>query len=397
MPAKLDRCVASVMESGKTEEQAYAICNAQFSDTYRGTFNDAAIFDPTEKTALSVRDGVLEYLGVELGMQPPDQIFTVYRSPATIANAAMKMRGLAITDGHVTLDAPAPSEGGFVAEAEMVDAADPLTGTTIAIRNKLSISDTLRAMVEAGRRELSLGYNAELVPHDGEYDFEQRDIQPHHLAMVDRGRCGPMCSFIDRKPTNEDEAMPKLHKAFTDEDGAMNLQQIVELATALPEAIKSVPVDQLQELLPALQQIVEAAKGVMPATEEDEPAAPMGGEEPVEMEDEDMPTDEEKEKQFSDAVAAATEKRIVGIVDKAIKTHATVIEKARGFLPENYTFADKSTVQIMRDALATDTTEQFADSELPLAFKMLKKVESNYKKFGDEQPGGLSHLKNKEL
>ena len=396
MPAKLDRCVKSVMESGKDEQTAHAICNAQLKDSFRGSFNDKAVFDPTEKTALSVRDGVLEYLGAELGLEPADEIFTVYRSPATIANTAMKMRGLPITDEHVDLDLPAPSNGGFVSEAAMVDAHDELTNTTIAIRNKLAIGDTLLAMVEAGKRELSLGYNAELVPHT-EYDFEQRDIVPHHLATVDRGRCGPMCSFLDRKPQpDEDKTMPELHKAFLDQDGAMNLQQIVELATALPEAIKSVPVDQLQELLPALQQIVEASKPLMseeePPAPEDEPPTPP-------MEDEDMPPEDEedKKKAFGDAVAAAADKRVVGLVDEAVKKHTAIVEKARDFLPEDYKFADKSTDQIMRDALATDTTEQFADSELPLAFKMLKKVESNYQEFGDKAPGGLSSYADKEL
>ena len=380
---------------------------------YAGRFNDKAVYDPKEKTALSVRDGVIEYLGAELNMLPADKLFTVYRSPATIANAAMRMRGLPITDGHVDLELPAPSNGGFVSEAEMVDATDSATDTTIAIRNKLAISDTLLAMVEAGRRELSLGYHGLLRLHD-EYDFEQYDIDPHHLATVDQGRCGPMCSFIDKKPTKEPDNMKnKLHKAFNDAEGAMNLQQIVELATALPEAIKSVPVDQLQKLLPALQQIVEAAKAVMPdpaggeevvklpsgeeaeakaaadaAAAEEVAAADAAAAEEVAAADA-AAEGEEKEKKFNDAIAAAT--------DTAIKAHGVAIAKARDFLADDYNFADKNTVQIMRDAIATDTKEQFADSELPLAFKMLRKPDANYKKFGDAQPTTLTNLKDKEL
>jgi len=381
--------------------------------SYRGAFQDAAVFDPESKTAVSVRDGVIEYAGGELGMEPADKMFTVYRSPATIANAAMGMEGLPITDEHVSLDLPAPGDGGFVSESAMIDAKDPITRTTIAIRNKLSLSDTMRAMVEAGKRELSLGYHADLVPHD-EYDFEQRDIIPHHLATVDRGRCGSMCSFIDRKPTtiNEDEAM-KLHKAFSDADGAMNLQQIVELATALPEAIKAVPVDQLQKLLPALQQIVEAAKGVMPAEEPataaegGEAVVPAkdgeaGGEAVVPAKDEEVvklggePTEEEKEK-FSDAVAAAATKKSAEFVDKAVKEHAAAICKARDFVDEQYNFTDKSTVQIMRDAAATQTSDKFTDAELPLVFKLLKKPDANYTKFGDSQSKSFDSIKDKEL
>ena len=391
MPKKLDDCVKALIAAGKTEEQAHAICQTQFSDTYTGEFRDSAVFNASEKSAVSVRDGVIEYLGIELNMEPPDRVFTVFRSPATIANTAMKMRGLPITDEHVPLGVPPPTSGGFVAEAEMVDAHDESTMSTIAIRNQLAISDTLRITVEAGKRELSLGYHGDLVPHD-EYDFEQRNIKPHHLAAVERGRCGSMCSFIDKKP--EDKPVNKLHKAFNDAEGAMNLQQIVELATALPEAIKAVPVDQLQELLPALQQIVEAAKGVMPDEEKPAEEAPLVPEVPVEPEvpaedAEPNPDDEEKEG-FSDADVQA-------FTDKAIKLHTAAIEKARGFLAEDYQFADKSTADIMRDALATVETDAFADDELALAFKLLKKPDANYKEFADKGITNFTNLKDKEL
>lgn len=359
---------------------------------YYGKFNDTAVYDAKEKTALSVRDGVIEYTGAELSMEPADKLFTIYRSPATIANTAMKMRGLPITDGHVDIDIPPPIGGGFVSEAEMVDAADSVTDTTIAIRNKLAIGDTLLAMIDAGRRELSLGYHAQLVPHD-DYDFEQRSIVPHHLATVEQGRCGPMCSFIDKKHTEElNDMKPKLHRAFTDAEGAMNLMQIVELATAMPEAIKSVPVDQLQKLLPALQQIAEASKAVMPAPEGDpvaDEADPGAEAEGKEMDAQDKADTAEADKKFSDALATATA--------TAVKAHGAVITKARVFLPDEYDFADKNTVQIMRDAIATDNGEHFADNELPLAFKMLRKPAANYKRFGDAKPSDLTTLQDKEL
>jgi hypothetical protein len=44
------------------------------------TFNDAVEYDGAMKAAISVRDGVLEYLGSELGMEPAERIFFVYRS-----------------------------------------------------------------------------------------------------------------------------------------------------------------------------------------------------------------------------------------------------------------------------------------------------------------------------
>lgn len=187
----------------------------------------------------------------------------------------------------------------------------------------------------------------------------------------------------------------KLHKAFTDENGAMNLQQIVELSTALPEAIKSVPVDQLQKLLPALQQIVEAAKGVMP---EEKPAEGDKTvdlpEPPVNAEDEDMPAkkdEEEKAPGFSDA-------DLKKFADKQVKRHTAVIDKARTILPGEYAYADKSTEQIMRDVLKeVQPSESFADEELDLAFKLAKPAPATYKDFGDQKPDGFSTIADEEL
>jgi hypothetical protein len=400
MPDSIAKCVAALVKAGQSEPAARATAEAQFSDSYRGQFNDRAVYDPKTRQAISVRDGVLQYTGEELGLQPPDHLFTVYRSPATIANVAPKMAGIAITDGHVPLDVPPPGNGGFVSSSEMVDALDTSTHTTLAIRNKLTLADTLDEAVNAGRRELSLGYGAELVRHDL-YDFEQRDIEPHHLAAVDQGRCGPMCSFIDRKPNPKEPekmAKPKFHAAFCDAEGALNLQQIAELVAQLPEAIKSVPVDELQKLLPSLQQVVESAKGALPAT----PAE--GGEE--EATKTEMTTDEDpeampkedpnKEKPFADQ-AAAKGYLDQKAVEARINQHTEVVTKARDFLDASYDYKGKTTEQIMRDALAVESSEQFADSELGLAFKMLKKS-SNYQKFGDQgTPGSLSSIADKEI
>lgn len=346
-----------------------------------GQFRDSTIFDPQARTALSVRDGVLEYLAAELGMDgPADRVIRVYRSPATIANAAMRMKGVPITDEHVALDQPAPGDGGYVTDAEMVDALDPATSSHVAVRNSLEIGRMIQMAVDAGKRELSLGYTADLVEHP-DYDFEQRNIMPHHLAVVPQGRCGSMCAFIDHKaqqqPPQEDDMSQKIHKAFQDAEGNLNLQQVVEMAVELPEAIKAVPVDQLAALVEPLKAIIEAARAAGVEPEVEEPAEPM------EATDEDE--DDEDKPKFSDAAVA---KLVKSATATAVKRHATVIDKAREFLPDGYQFVDKDTVQIMRDALATQSAEKFADAELDLAFKLLKPAPANYRNFGDAAAEG---------
>lgn len=414
MPAKFDRCVKDVMDSGKTEDQAYAICTAQFKDSEEKLtrqFADLATYSVKDRTAVSVRDGVLEYLGAELGLEPADRIFTVYRSPATIANAAYKMAGIPLTDEHISMDGPAPDTGSTVIESEVIDQIDEPTHSRLAVRNKLVVSDAMSVML-ADKNQLSLGYYGDLVPHS-RWDFEQVNIVPHHLAAVPVGRCGPLCSFLDRKPPKqpqpqEGKEMPKLHKAFQDADGAVSLEQVMEIAMGLPEAIKKVPVDQLGKIVPALQEVMSYAKeqGAMPS----EPPADGEGEGAMPTEDEgDMPA---KESEFADSLSKVIGKKVTSsaMVDGAIKAHAQkfadaevkryaeVVNKARNFLDADYDFTGKTANQVMRDALATQSTDQFEDSELSVAFKLLRKSNTDYRAFGDQKPdGGLTARIAKDL
>ena len=358
-------------------------------ETIRKQFADLAVYSETARTAVSVRDGVLEYLGAELDLEPLDKVFTVYRSPATIANAAYAMAGIPLTDEHVSMEGPALDSGSRVESSVVIDQLDESTHSRLAVQNKLAVNDTLQLLLK-DKRQLSLGYEADLVPHS-RWDFEQINIAPHHLAAVPAGRCGPLCSFIDRKPDTpvkpqEGDTMKpkKLSKAFTDAEGSVSLEQIVEIATGLPEAIRKVPVDQLVKLMPAMQEIMSYAKeqGAMPA---EEPEMEMEGEDMEGEEKEKMDEEKEGDKEnfadsskFKDAVASA--------VKGEVKRYAEVVNKARNFVDADYDFADKSANQVMRDALATQSTDKFEDSELPVAFKLLRKPNTDYSQFGDTKP-----------
>ena len=352
-------------------------------------FADITTYSDTERTAVSIRDGVLEYLGAEIGLEPLDKIYTVYRSPATIANAAYAMAGIPLTGNHVSLDGPAPSDGGRVESSTVIDQIDEPTHSRLAVKNKLTVSDALQITLK-DKRQLSLGYEADLVPHS-KWDYEQVNIVPHHLAAVSDGRCGPLCSFLDRKPEKtktEEKNMPEKVKLFLDTEGQVNLEQVVEIATALPEAIKKVPVDQLKKIMPSLQQIMMYAKE-QGAVEE----APAEGMKDEELTDEEAAAKKEAEgkegdnpkenfadsKAFKDAVEAKSKK----FADAEVKRYAQVVTKARNFLDADYDFSDKTANQVMADALSTQNTDKFEDSELPVAFKLLRKPNTDYSQFGD--------------
>lgn len=396
MPAKLDRCVESVMkEQGISKERAFAICQESIKDAmFDLTFSDSVSFDSKTKTVVSVRDGVQEYRGHELGLEPADKIFKFYRAPETIKSIIDSMAGLPITDDHVSLDEPPAATIGKIVDGELVDFVDSETDSTVKIKNKI-ILDSI-----PGNNELSLGYKANVIKCD-KYDFEQVDIVPHHLAIVDKGRCGETCKFMDK----ENKSMP-INKAFLDADNQVNMQQVLQLVNDLPEAIKTMPIKDLAKLVPQLQKAVAFATEtvVEGATEEEETTSTEetateettdAGDKTSKEETTDQESTtkseadkEEEDKKFSDSVSAEVEKQN-GI-------YAGVLIKAKDFLSDTYNFADKSACAIMRDALATQSKDKFEDTELPVAFKMLKKS-ANYANFADKKQTTLEEIGNKEL
>ena len=409
MPAKLERCVEKLKEEGKEESSAYAICNKAIKDSaFNVSFSDLAIYDAEERNVVSVRDGVQKYMGHEIGMEPEDKVFYIYRAPETIRAFAGEMEGLPVTDDHVPLDALPVNVIGAVLDSRIIDSVDPITNTTISVKNKIQLDR------EMSKQDLSLGYFADLIPCDL-YDFEQVDIVPHHLAVVERGRCGNLCKFTDK----ENEEMPKkMNAAFLDANGQVNMQQVLQLVAELPEAIKTLPLNELNKLVPALQKAVDIAQasglteepleaeetpeGMEPEREvteevEDE-GEKMAEEEEVLDEKEPMP-EEEKKKEMADSVKSFTDAEFNDAVAAKAKElnaeFAGVVSKAQDFLPSNYNFSDKCSCDVMRDALATQHDGTFEDKELPTAFKMLKKV-GNYKEFGDSKEG-LAALADKEI
>lgn len=439
MPEKTHRCVQHLREKGYPESSAWPICVSSVKDGGRPScgdmknydkcsvsksvtdsisvrLTDKAIWDGGKKTAISVRDGVLEYLGVELGIEPVDKTFKVYRSPATIANVAGKMQGIPLTDEHVDLDGPVESPVGSVTGAEMIDFFEDGIDSKLAIKNVVDLSSEILDTLSNGKKELSLGYTANIVPHE-KYDFEQRDIEPHHLAVVMAGRCGSECKFIDRKGNADMKKVKAQHAAFADADGTVNLAKVVEYAVAIPEALKLLPLEELIKIAPMLEEVVARAQaGSMPEgqtvpgeemagesvesdvvdqeeTKEEDESKIMDEEKPEdEKEMEDKESEEDRKKEVKDSAIAFTD-----AVEKAVSEKLEIIEKAKMFCDS--VDVKESSISIMRKAIATEYKDiELKDSEVAVAFKMLKKAPKKYNDFADKAPKGkFDTLYGKEL
>jgi len=337
-----------------------------------------ATYDAKQKKVISIRDGFQEYMGIELGMQPFDKVFKIFRNQEDVRGIADKLVNLPITDEHIDVNETVNRDfiKGFIDSSTPVEYRDEKTDTHVIVENGIKLSDNMVQLVDNGKRELSLGYQAKLIPHEL-YDFQQVEIVPHHLAIVDKGRCGEICQFKD----GEIE-MPKTLLEFLDAntEGVVSLEKVMELANQLPEVISKMDIKELSKLVPVLEKVMASA-GMEALTPIEEPTTTAG----EEMEDESMPLDE-KEVSTKAVEEFKDSKCFLDAQMDYADNRMEIVEKAKPFLDDKYEFKGKGNITIMRDVLkAEKPSETFADSDITVAFKMLDKKEDvkDYKDFAD--------------
>lgn len=370
-------------------------------------FNHQVFFDFQDKTVKSVRDGVQEYYGAELGLEPYDKVFTVYREPTTITSLVSMMDKLPIIEDHIDPKlTPNPETiQGLIEDTEIVEYTEDFKDSTLYLKNKVAINDKGLETLSRGKRQLSLGYLGKLKEHDV-YDFEQYDLKPTHLAMVDRARGGDILSFEDKQKQKEQDMNLKDLK-FIDADGKMSLQLVAEIVSKFQEAIKNAPLEDVQKLLPQLQELVNSANSNSGMSEEGEStemaeAGDMEGEMKEEIKTEDMGNhgeyedgeDKEGEKDFSDS--QAFKDAVKNMADTEAKEIFKTVEKAKDFLDESYSFEDKSAFQIKKDAVEKELGKSFEDSKVEGAFEALQKTNAQYTNFGDSANDKWAQLKKED-
>ncbi len=172
-------------------------------------FTDAATVAGTRRTgdgylvaeAKAVRTGIQLYLGDEVG-KPDMKIVRVYRPAEEVfADASLQ----SFTHAPVTVNHPKDA----VSSANWKDLAVGEVSTAakkdgdwvwlpLILKDAAAISD-----VEAGKRELSAGYECSLdwtagTTDDGQqFDAVQRNIKINHLAIVDAARAGSQARIGD--------------------------------------------------------------------------------------------------------------------------------------------------------------------------------------------------------
>ena len=194
-----------------TDKSTPSYWNNKVSGSAFTDFKHRVFFDASTKRIRSVRDGVQEYLGIELGIEPHSKIFSVYRSPEAISGIAGMMDSLPIINDHIDPEVTPTKEQtiGILKATDIVEFNDDGTFSTLYLENEAAVNSDVLSLKDSGKKEFSLGYLGKLREHDT-YDFEQYDLKPTHLALVDSARGGSVLTFIDKK----DQKM--LNKVFQD-------------------------------------------------------------------------------------------------------------------------------------------------------------------------------------
>jgi hypothetical protein len=155
--------------------------------------------------ARAARAGIYDYLGREVDPEGKhfrtDQVVKVYR-PETEVFAKDSVHSFMlkpITDNHPTKPVTAENWDGI---AKGVNAGAMRDGEYLAFDLVFMDKGIIQA-IDGGKRELSNGYASEIEIADGEtedgqhYDAIQRNIRGNHVAVVEKGRAGPMCRIAD--------------------------------------------------------------------------------------------------------------------------------------------------------------------------------------------------------
>ncbi|MCI2243792.1 DUF2213 domain-containing protein [Xanthomonas sp. PPL568] len=199
------------------------------------------------------RTGVQQYLGSELG-RPDMPIVRLYRPPEEVF-AADAMHSYAYRP--VTVEHP----------AQMVDASTwksvsaGQTGAEVVrdgefVRVPLVLMDAAAIKAyESGKRELSMGYSAEIVFRDGvspdgeAYDAVQTNLRMNHLALVGRARGGNQLRIGDgRAPGEPDHSAVNPTRNHTMSDTKTRTVMVDGLPVECTDAA-AIAIDKLQRQL----------------------------------------------------------------------------------------------------------------------------------------------------
>lgn len=280
-------------------------------------------------------DNIQLYYGHEIGEGKPNQEFRVYRPADEVfrADSLSTYSNKPVTLGHpaigVTPDNFRQEGVGHVGSEVIRD------GEFVKVPLVVMDGNTIKA-IESGTREISMGYDCELVMQPGvtadgrEYDAYQKNIRINHLAVVPAGRAGPQCRIGDSSARTPQQKDTPMTKTVTIDGKQHEVADDVAAHLAKLQADNKAQADTLKD---AVAQI-DAAKTVIATAKADREAA---------------------EKAAADAKALAdkaeADKKATADVQKTAAELIDTMEKAKKLVPA-IDVKGKSASDIKKEAVA---------------------------------------------
>lgn len=143
------------------------------------------------------RSGVFPYLGRQIGAPEPERVYFVYRPDSELADPETinSFKLIPIIDDHTMLG---PSEDGMTPPESK--GTHGVVGEHLAFKdgvlygNLKIFSESLKRLIESGKKDLSLAYRCVYEKITGsyngqDYQYVQRKLRGNHLALVNQARC----------------------------------------------------------------------------------------------------------------------------------------------------------------------------------------------------------------
>ncbi|WP_289051319.1 DUF2213 domain-containing protein [uncultured Acidaminococcus sp.] len=253
------------------------------------------------------RTGEQEYLPREIGVEEEKRpIITVLRTPEEVFKPAAiaSFEGKPVTDDHP----PVP-----------LDSSNYSTYTKGAVQNVhrgtgedddklvcdiVLYDSVLISKVEAGKREISCGYDCKYIPN-GDGTYHQADIIGNHVAIVDSGRAGHDVAIKDAKPKGgtrmaKKSILQRMFAAFVKDADPDEIQEAAKAVNDAengpgPDDEPEAPVkkdDDLQDVMDAIDDLnerisaIQAGRNGNDTTEDEDPEDGNGMESMDALEDE---------------------------------------------------------------------------------------------------------------
>lgn len=164
------------------------------------------------------RTGAQEYLPKELGIDSDLPIVTVFRTPEEVfkPSAIASFEGKPLTDDHPPVGIDSSNYSTYVKGVVQNVRRGNGEDNDKLVCDIVIYDAALAAKVEAGKREISCGYDCKYIAND-DGTYHQADIIGNHVAIVNNGRAGHEVSIKDSKPKGGKSMSRKksvLHRMF---------------------------------------------------------------------------------------------------------------------------------------------------------------------------------------